>query len=273
MAERRMFSRDLVTSDPFLDMPTSARCLYFTLSVVADDDGFVSAPKAVMRQCGVAQDDLTLLATKGYIIPFESGIIAIRHWRMNNYLRSDRYTITRHLEERAMLTVDATGAYAMAQPGNPPVPTPGQKPATPASGIPPCLPDGIPTVDQTAPTPDTQYSIGKDSIDKGRKGKKSEGKKSEDPFVVFAGVNTELLEALKAFAEMRKTMKKPLTDRAKQLQLKTLDELSRDPGTQVAIINQSIAKGWQSFYSLKAGGGYGGKPGPKYDYSDTEGSF
>lgn len=92
--------------------------------------------------------------------------------------------------------------------------------------------------------------------------------------MVFAGVNTELLEALKAFSEMRKTMKKPLTDRAKQLQLTELRKLSTDPPTQVAIINQSIAKSWQSFYALKTGGGYGGKPsGPHYDYSDTEGSF
>lgn len=274
MAERRMFCRDLVTADPFLDMPTSARCLYFTLSVVADDDGFVSAPKSVMRQCGVSQDDLSLLVTKGYIIPFDSGVIAIRHWRQNNYLRSDRYTITRHLEERAMLTLDASGAYAMAQPGDPPVPTPGQKPATPTPGIPPCLPPGIPTVDQPAPTLDTQYSIGKDSIDKGSKGKGSEGKK-EDPFVVFAGMNIELLDALKSFTEMRKALKKPLTDRAKQLQLTELQKLSTDPVTQVAIINQSIARGWQSFYGLKAaGGGNGGKPsGPNYDYSNTEGSF
>lgn len=270
MAERRMLSRDLVTSDPFLDMPTSARCLYFTLSVVADDDGFVSAPKSVMRQCGVSQDDLSLLVSKGYIIPFESGIIAVRHWRMNNYLRSDRYTITRHLEERAMLTVDATGTYAMAQPGDPPVPVPGQKPAQPVPGIPP----GIPTVDQPAPPPDTQYSIGKDSIDKGREGKKSKVEK-EDPFVAFAGVNAELLDALKAFSEMRKALKKPLTQRAKQLQLAELQKLSTDPATQVAIINQSVAKSWQSFYALKsAGSGNGGKPsGPHYDYTDTTGSF
>lgn len=269
-----MLSRDLVTSDPFLDMPTSARCLYFTLSVVADDDGFVSAPKSVMRQCGVSQDDLSLLVSKGYIIPFESGIIAVRHWRMNNYLRSDRYTITRHLEERAMLTVDATGTYAMAQSGDPPVPVPGQKAAPPAPGIPPCLPPGIPTVDQPAPTPDTQYSIDKNSKGKERK-EKGSGEKKEDPFVVFAGMNIELLDALKSFAEMRKALKKPLTDRAKQLQLAELQKLSTDPVTQVAIINQSIARGWQSFYGLKAaGGGNGGKPsGPNYDYSNTEGSF
>ena len=276
MAERRMFSRDFVTSDPFLDMPTSARCLYFTLSVVADDDGFVGAPKSVMRQCGVSQDDLSLLVTKGYIIPFQSGVVAIRHWRQNNYLRSDRYTITRYLEERAMLTVDASGAYAMAQPGDPPIPTPGQgqKQNPPTPGIPPCLPPGIPTVDQPAPILDTQYSIDKNSIDKGSKGKGSEGKK-EDPFVVFAGVNAELLDALKAFSEMRKTLKKPLTPRAKQLQLSELQKLSTDPATQVAIINQSVAKSWQSFYALKsAGHGNGGKPsGPHYDYTDTTGSF
>ena len=84
MASRRMFAKSIVLSDAFLDMPMSARCLYFTLNMLADDDGFVGSPKAIMRQCGASQDDLLLLLQKRYILGFESGVIVIKHWNINN---------------------------------------------------------------------------------------------------------------------------------------------------------------------------------------------
>lgn len=114
MAEKRMFAKTIVLSDAFLDMPMSARCLYFTLGMLADDEGFVSAPKSIMRQCGASQDDLSILLAKRYILAFESGVIVIKHWRINNYLRSDRYTPTTYLEERSMLKLDGKGAYIEA---------------------------------------------------------------------------------------------------------------------------------------------------------------
>lgn len=138
MAERRMFAKTIVLSDAFLDMPMSARCLYFTLSMFADDDGFVNSPKGIMRQCGSSEDDMKVLFSKKFLIPFESGIIVIKHWRINNYLRSDRYTPTKYAEEKSTLALDENGAYT--------------------SGIPTGIPTGIPSMG----TP----SIGKDSIGK-----------------------------------------------------------------------------------------------------------
>ena len=111
MAERRMFAKTIVLSDAFLDLPMSARCLYFTLGMLADDDGFVGNPKSIMRQCGSTADDMNILLAKRYVLGFESGIIVIKHWRMNNYLQKDRYNETTYLEEKATLTTDEKGAY------------------------------------------------------------------------------------------------------------------------------------------------------------------
>ena len=111
MAERRMFAKTIVLSDAFLDMPLSARCLYFTLGMLADDDGFVNAPRSVMRQCGASDDDMKLLIAKKFILAFDSGVIAIKHWRVNNYLRSDRYVQTKYIDEKATLSVDESGIY------------------------------------------------------------------------------------------------------------------------------------------------------------------
>jgi hypothetical protein len=134
MAERRMFAKTIVLSDAFLDMPMGARCLYFTLRMFADDDGFVNSPKSIMRQIGASEDDLKVLVAKKFILPFESGIIVIKHWRINNYLRNDRYNATKYIEEKSELVVEENGSY-----------TKRDSFGIPNSGIP---------------------SIGKDSIDK-----------------------------------------------------------------------------------------------------------
>ena len=111
MAERRMFAKTIVTSDAFLDMPLSARCLYFTLGMFADDDGFVNNPKSIMRQVGACADDLNLLLAKRFILSFDSGVIVIKHWRIHNYIQKDRYKETKYIEERSTLMLDEKGAY------------------------------------------------------------------------------------------------------------------------------------------------------------------
>ena len=111
MARRRMFSSAIVLSDAFLDMPASARCLYFTFGMVADDDGFVNNPRSVMRQIGASDDDAKILLAKRYILSFDSGVICLKHWRINNYIQRDRYTPTTYVEERDALTFDEKGAY------------------------------------------------------------------------------------------------------------------------------------------------------------------
>lgn len=115
MAERRMFAKTIVLSDAFLDMPMSARCLYFTLGMFADDDGFVNSPRGIMRQCGASDDDLKVLLAKKFLLAFDSGVIVIKHWRINNYLQKDRYTPTKYLEEKATLTLDENSAYKEAK--------------------------------------------------------------------------------------------------------------------------------------------------------------
>lgn len=111
MAEKRMFAKSIVLTDAFLDMPMSARCLYFTLGMLADDDGFVGSPKSIMRQCGASQDDMAILLSKRFVLGFDSGVIVIKHWRINNYLQKDRIKPTTYQEELASLTLDKKGAY------------------------------------------------------------------------------------------------------------------------------------------------------------------
>ena len=118
MAERRLFAKTIVLSDAFLDMPLSARCLYFTLGMFADDDGFVNSPKGIMRQCGASEDDIKILMSKKFLLAFESGVIVIKHWRINNYLRNDRYQETKYLEEKSELSYDENGAYTFGIPNS-----------------------------------------------------------------------------------------------------------------------------------------------------------
>ena len=111
MAERRMFAKTIVTSDAFLDMPPTARCLYFTLAMFADDDGFVNNPKSIMRQVGSSTDDMNILIAKKFVLIFESGVIVIKHWKIHNYIQSDRYHPTKYQEEKAQLSLDENRAY------------------------------------------------------------------------------------------------------------------------------------------------------------------
>lgn len=116
MAEKRMFSNKVIGSDAFLEMPDSTQNLYFHLSMYADDDGFVDKPKSIMRMTGKKEDDLKLLIAKSFIIPFDTGVIVIRHWRLNNYLRKDRYNETKYIEEKSKLSILPNGEYELGIP-------------------------------------------------------------------------------------------------------------------------------------------------------------
>lgn len=113
MADKRMFSQKIIDSDAFLDMPTSAQALYFHLGMRADDDGFVNNPKKIRTFVGAADDDLKLLIAKNFLIPFESGVVVIKHWRIHNYIQKDRYTPTAYTEELAQLEVKENKAYTL----------------------------------------------------------------------------------------------------------------------------------------------------------------
>ena len=142
MAERRMFAKTIIDSDAFLDMPLSAQSLYFHLSMRADDEGFINNPKKIQRMIGASDDDLRILVAKSFIIPFESGIVVIKHWKIHNYIRNDRYKETVYQEERAMLQVKENNSYTLG------------------------MSDGIPDGRQNGHQMDTQVRIGKDSIGK-----------------------------------------------------------------------------------------------------------
>ena len=134
MAERRMFSKVITNSDSFLEMPSSSQNLYFHLNMNADDDGFVDKVKSIMRMIGAKDDDLRVLIAKSFIIPFDTGIVVIRHWRINNYIQKDRYKETIYSDEKESLSIDKSGMYTK------------------------CIQDVYKM--------DTQVRLGKDSIDK-----------------------------------------------------------------------------------------------------------
>lgn len=111
MAEKRMFTQKIIDSDAFLDMPLSTQALYFHLNMRADDDGFVNNPKRIQRTIGASEDDLKLLIAKRFVICFENGVIVIKHWRMHNTLRKDRYTPTQYQEELSRLKIKENKSY------------------------------------------------------------------------------------------------------------------------------------------------------------------
>ena len=113
MAQRRMFSKEITTSDLFVEMPSSSRLLYFDLGMEADDEGFIGNARMLSRAYGASSDDLKLLATKGFIIMFQNGVTVVKDWNLNNKLRKDRIKPTIYTEEKSMLTVDITGSYQL----------------------------------------------------------------------------------------------------------------------------------------------------------------
>ena len=113
MAQKRMFSNLVIGSDDFLEMPDSSQNLYFHLSMQADDDGFVDNWKSIMRMTGKKEDDLKVLIAKSFVIPFDTGILVIRHWRLNNYIQKDRYKETIHKDEKSHLSMDCNNVYKL----------------------------------------------------------------------------------------------------------------------------------------------------------------
>lgn len=135
MAHKRMFSKDITGSDAFRDMPTSSQNLYFHLGMEADDDGFLGNYKSIMRGVGATDDDLKILLTKRFLLMFDSGVIVVKHWLINNTIRKDRYIPTKYSVEKKALSTKENGAYTML---------------------------GLPSGNQMA----TQNSIGEESIGK-----------------------------------------------------------------------------------------------------------
>jgi len=111
MAEKRMFAKTIIDSDAFLDMSLSTQALYFHLSMRADDDGFINNPRKIQRMIGAGDDELKMLIAKKFIIPFESGVCVIKHWRIHNYIQKDRYKETVYKDEKAHLMLKENKSY------------------------------------------------------------------------------------------------------------------------------------------------------------------
>lgn len=165
VAQRRMFSIQIIDTDAFMDMPLSAQALYFHLGMRADDDGFVSNPRRIQKLVGAADDDLKLLIVKRFILTFDSGVIVLKHWKISNYIQKDRYKPTLYREEKATLYLKPDGSYT----------------DHPSEGTRPCIqpvsmPDtesekpAIPTVYADVSILDTQDRLGKDRLGQVRLG-------------------------------------------------------------------------------------------------------
>ncbi len=171
MAERRMFAKSVVQSDAFLDLPLSAQALYFQIALSADDDGFTNSAKLMKRTTGASDNDIICLVESNFLIDFKNGVYAVRHWKINNAIRGDRYHPTRFQNERNCLC-EIDKVYSLKDE---------------ILENPQQFPDGIPNGNQMATNgiPNgnqrhTEYSIGKDSIDKDSIGEERTGKERID---------------------------------------------------------------------------------------------
>ena len=107
-----MMSKSIIKSDTFLDMPATTQNLYFHMLLDADDDGFINAPKSIMRMIGAKEDDMKVLVAKQFVIPFESGVVVIKDWKIHNYIQNDRYKPST-LPERDLLNIQKDKTYTL----------------------------------------------------------------------------------------------------------------------------------------------------------------
>lgn len=184
MAQRRMFSKEVTTSDLFVDMPSSSQLLYFHLGMEADDEGFIGNAKMLSRAYGSNNDDLKLLEAKGFVIAFPSGVTVVKDWNLNNKIRKDRQKPTIYTEEKTLLSLDSKGSYLLGnQVSTIPQPNDNQMSAQDRIGEVRLGKDSI-----------GKDSIGKDSIDASQPNAFQEKSSGED-------INSLLSEYLDSFIE------------------------------------------------------------------------
>lgn len=225
MARRRMFNLDIIDTDLFIEMPQSSRLLYYELCMRADDDGFVSSPKKIQRVVGCSDDDFKVLITKKFIIPFETGIVVIRHWKIHNYIQKDRYKETLYSEEKRLLSQEENGAYKLMDTS--------------------CI--------QNGDTGKDSIELVKDSIDNNKKERK---KTSYDEILNSMIEDDDVKNTICDYIKMRKLIKKPMTDRAVTMLINKLYKLSNNKQIQIKILEQSILKNWTDIYPYKEENNY-----------------
>ena len=276
-----MMSKSIIETDKFMDMPMSAQCLYFHLLLRADDDGFIVSPKRTMRSIGCTDDDMKILIAKSYVLAFESGVIVVKHWRIHNYVKRDRYKQS-SIPESKLIMLDENREYQYLEPKRNQSGT-SLEPKRNQSGtsLEPKRSkeehegysedheeyDKINTSNGAEPKwnqngtkmePNWFHRLDKIRLDKirGEEIRKDKKKKQSVSLKTiieeFAGKNSMLFEAVKDWIEMRKIIKAPLTARAASMSFKQLCELSHgNESMMIEILNQSTLNCWKGLYPLK----------------------
>lgn len=229
MAERRMFAKTIIDSDVFLDMPLSTQALYFHLSMRADDDGFINNPKKIQRMVGCADDDIKLLIAKNFLIPFDSGVVVIKHWKIHNFIRKDRYKETIYKNEKAALITQDNNEYTI----------------------------GIPSDNQMVYQLDTQVRLGKDSIELDKDSIEKENNKPAKAgkgtfdnikkMIAESSLDDEVKEEAEKWLEYKRERKDKYTEIGFKSLLTKIEKNCNEFGNEAVIdvIENSIVSGYQ----------------------------
>lgn len=228
MANKRMFSMDIVDSDAFLDLPLTSQALYFHLGMRADDDGFVNNPMRIQRTIGANKSDFEILLQKRFIIAFPSGVIVIKHWKINNYIQTDRYKETVYLDEKALLSLKENKSYTECTTK--------------------CIQDVSNLDAQNRLDKNREEEISIEQNSNTPENDEQPKKKKED---ILNGRSTKFIEAFKEFRKMRNGMRAKMTSNAERLIIQKLEKLASDESEQIAILEQSIANSYRGVFPLK----------------------
>ena len=220
-----MFSKKVTDSDAFIEMSSAAQALYFHLNQSADDDGFNNQIQLAMMKSHASVDDLKVLLLKNFVIRFESGVIVIKHWRIHNVLRKDRYIPTSFQEELAQLNIKSNLSYTLSDNG--------------CQMVAERLPDGCRRLGKVRKG---KVSLGKDIyIDK---------KDGGTSVPAYFPLDQQLDDAFKEFMKMRKKIKSPMTDKAVELMINKINKIN-DNNKAIECLNESIMNCWKGIYPNK----------------------
>ena len=225
MAERRMMTKKVTDDDNFLSLSSSAQALYLHLSMNADDDGFCNQISTSMFKAHASVQDLQALLEKRYLYQFDNGVIVIKHWRMANALRKDRYTPTTFQEELAQLMLKDNGAYTL---------------------VAEWLPSGCQVVAERLP----QIREDKGILDKSN----NNTQKSK----LFALIDAysddeEVRSLLYDWMDIRKAKRSAQTEKAIRQNLDRLADYAKESRMDIVeYLTEVIRRGWAAFYPVKS---------------------
>lgn len=248
MKDHRMFSLFVIDSDAFLDMPLSAQAVYFHLCMRADDDGFVNNPKKIQRMIGASEDDYKLLIAKNFLIPFDTGVIVIKHWRLHNTIRKDMYKRTSYTYEAALIEADESKVYKLR----------GTNVTEP---IRECNVDDTEYVTDPLRIRDGNVSLSKDKLSKDKLDNKpislsnNKGGAGGTDIVLKSNLSEPVKGKLIDFLEYRREIKKPYkSDRSVKTLVGQVEKQEQviGPSAVIECINRTIRNGWQGLFFEQA---------------------